>query len=130
MLLVGFALFIACNNYNFQFGFLKLKTKTNSLLATTDNYTFSSAIILMLVGLVFIAFSRLKNEDEMVAHIRLISLQISVYCGVALFMLLTLFTFSFAFLVYSILLWYIMLVVFCVMFYGKIFLLRQSNIAA
>lgn len=60
-----------------NFGF-KLRDKGNLIQSTFENFTNELVIFLVVVGLLFIAFSKNKREDELSAKIRLNSLYWSV----------------------------------------------------
>ncbi len=59
------------------FGF-NLREKGNLLQGTFENFTNELAIFLVVIGLLFIAFSKSKKEDELLAKLRLNSLYWSV----------------------------------------------------
>src|ERR1019366_2347204 len=71
---------------NYEFSFLKTPTKFN---LSNNNLTDEFSITGIIISLLMIAFSKLKHEDEYVKHIRLQSLQISVYVNYAVFLLMT-----------------------------------------
>ncbi len=92
MLLPSIALFIASSNYDFQFSFLNTPAPapgTDPFAGGNYNLTDEFAITGAIVSLFFIAFSRLKHEDEYTRFIRLQSLQIGVYVNYAIFIMLT-----------------------------------------
>ena len=125
----SFLLYMANNRYGFELPFLRMHTETTksgiSDVLLPHNYTLSLALIGMLAGLLLFAFSRQKIEDEMVQHIRLQSLQIAVYACFVLLIFLVLFTFSLDFLFYATILWYIFLIVYCIVFYVNVFRLNS-----
>lgn len=130
LFLVGLGLFTAWSKFGLEFRWLKLPDSNGSLSSlanSSDNYTFSLALSLVLLGLVFLGFSKLKLEDEMIAAIRLRSLQMSIYITVFSFLFVTMFTFSFAFLTYAMWLWYGFLFLYCAIFYSKIILLKSAK---
>lgn len=129
ILMAGIALFIAWNNYGFQFAFLKVKPTPKNLdnLFKPDNYTGTLVSVITIIGLLFVAFARQKTEDEMVQHIRLSSLMLSLYITLAVFILLVLFTYSVSFAVYSMYLWYVFLMLFCIIFYTRMFLINKGG---
>ncbi len=127
--LTGLLLF-AAHEKGYEISWLNFSTKSSSdnLLAMfTTNYTASLSFLLILLGLVFTAFSRLKQEDEMTAYIRLRSWQLSIYLCVLLLGVLIAFTFDIAFLYTSFSLWFLLLASFSIIFYGKIYLFRRNN---
>lgn len=125
--LTGCSLFIAYEQ-GFELPWLNfspiVSEKTLSNLFTT-NYTASLSFLLILGGLVFIAFSRLKEEDERTAYLRLRSWQMSIYICMGLLALLVAFTFDFTFLFTSFSLWFLLLGLFSLIFYSKIYLFRN-----
>jgi hypothetical protein len=130
MLLFGAALYIAASTYGFELSFLEMESSSGSisdLVNATDNYTISFALILLISGLIFLGFSRLKQEDEMIAFLRLQALQWSIYFCAAILILLTAFTFSLAYLGYLGWLWYLFLAIYCLLFYSKLFLLQLRS---
>lgn len=64
---------------------LKLREKGDLFLPAVQNFTATLALFLFVLGLIFIAFSRLKREDELIARIRLNSLQWSVLASYAVY---------------------------------------------
>lgn len=91
------------------------------VLGSSDNYTLSLSLSAILLGLLFFGFSRLKQEDEMIAKIRLESLQWSIYITATALLLLNLFTFSITYITYSVWLWFVFLALYCVIFYLRVF---------
>ena len=77
----SFVLGIASLHYEFEFGFLDFKVRTDPGIfgSEFENFTNEIAGILILCSLVFIGFSRLKIEDEYTMKIRLDSLLWGVY---------------------------------------------------
>lgn len=124
---LGTALYIAASSYNFEFSFLDLPSSSASiadLLNTTDNYTISFALVLLMGGLLALGFSKLEQEDEMISFLRLQALQWSIYFCVLVLILLTAFTFSLTYLGFMGWLWYVFLALYCCLFYTKLFLLK------
>ncbi len=58
-----------------------IHTAENDVSITTSTYTDEIAAIGVVIGLLFIAFSREKVEDEMISQLRLEALQWSVYAN-------------------------------------------------
>lgn len=78
--LPGFVLgyFVVFNNYEIPgFGF-KLRSKSNLFQGTFENFTNELSTVLVLGGLLLIAFSKSKIEDELNAKLRLNSLSWSI----------------------------------------------------
>ena len=86
-----FTLFVACMNYGFSLAFLAtpIGKGAGGLDFTNNNLTDEVAVAGSIISLFMIAFSRLKREDEYVAHMRLKSLQWGVYANYGIFILLT-----------------------------------------
>jgi hypothetical protein len=95
---------------DFKFDFLSFKLPFNYYFAdefeSSDdigntfsgfNFTNEIAIIGSIVGLILVAFSRVKVEDEYVSKIRLESLQWAIYLNFALLILATIFVHGLAF---------------------------------
>lgn len=80
-----------------------------------ENYTEEIAYILMMVSLVFIAFSREEQEDEFIFKMRLESLLWAMYINVGLLILLTIFTYG---------LFYLMLIMLAPFAFLLIFIIR------
>lgn len=125
---IGIIGFIMINNYNLELKLFDNKFfKSNSLssiLTKTDNFSMTLVIILTLLGLLFMGFSKLKIEDEMTTMIRLKSLQWAVYICVTLLIIISLFTFSVSFLIYCLINWFLFLGAYCVIFNFQIWRLN------
>ncbi|MFA6276781.1 MAG: hypothetical protein WC622_08530 [Pedobacter sp.] len=68
------------NNYNIPgFGF-RMREKDSFIQPAFENFTNELAIFLVIIGLVLIAFSKNKKEDELSAKLRINSLYWSVVC--------------------------------------------------
>jgi hypothetical protein len=63
-----------------------------------DNLQFEIASILLIVGLIFIAFSKVKNEDEFTSKLRLESLLWATYINYGLLLLTIMFVYGLVFL--------------------------------
>lgn len=130
LFLAGLTLFIACMQFGYEAAWLDVTNAAGSLTTlsdTTHNYTLSLALSLLLSGLIFLGFSKMRSEDEMIALMRLRALQLSIYITVLSFLVVTLFTFSFAFLTYAMWLWYSFLLLYCAIFYAKLYSLKFST---
>lgn len=138
-LIPAIALYIANAFYGFSIALLKMgeisfKTDSSIILnylhyfnSSTDiDYTNDLAYFLILVALCFIAFSKLKNEDEMSIQIRFQTFQIATYICCVLLFLLDVFTYDLIFLSYLAMLWYAYIILFIIIFYTKIYLLTKS----
>lgn len=79
----------------------------------------------LVISLLFVAFSRLKQEDEYTMHLRLHALMESVYINFALAAALIFFTNGMQFLFMAALHSMALLIVFSLLFYGRM-LLRRS----
>lgn len=121
LLLAGILLFIAWTKYDFKFSFLDVGVvpEQGDLGAIFEDHNLTNELagIGILAGLLLIAFSREKSEDERTTLLRLQSLQISHYLtyltyAIALFtingisFLLALLYLPYAFLIIFILVYY------------------------
>jgi hypothetical protein len=86
------------------------------------DFTGTIAIILTFVALFMIAFSRLKNEDEYVSHIRLSALQTSVYANYFILLLSALLMFGGHFLMIMEINLFTILILFILIFNYSIYL--------
>jgi hypothetical protein len=88
--LPGFALGYLSINYNYNIpGFgMQLRSKAVLFLPMYENFTNELALALIVAGLVLVAFSRQKREDELTAKIRLNALYWSILINYACYMLL------------------------------------------
>lgn len=114
---------------NFEFSFLNVKvlsllpdsfglapdvTPIRLWTVATDNFTAELVGILFIVGAVFVAFSKEKNEDEYIARIRLESLLWATYVTFAIQIFCLLFFYGFTFLTSMIINMFTLLIVFIV----------------
>ncbi|WP_394996435.1 hypothetical protein [Emticicia sp.] len=104
-------LFVIFNDLSFDFFTVQLPFKyffsdtftsgTGTIHATDEvsvlNFTDEIAAIGSIIGLLFIAFSKVKVEDEYVSKIRLESLQWAIYFNFALLILATMFVHGMAY---------------------------------
>lgn len=89
------------------------------------NLTNEVAILGLLISLFFIAFSRVRHEDERSAFIRLQSLQLSHYSNYLFLAAIVLLTHGFYFLQSLLLLPFIFLITFILIFYSRWYLLPK-----
>jgi hypothetical protein len=86
-----------CLYADFQFSFLEVNLPFRYLFNdtvnkfTTLNFTDELATVGLIIGLIFIAFSKEKIEDEYVSEIRLESLQWAIYVNFGVLILATIF---------------------------------------
>lgn len=78
LLVLAAILFEAASEYNFKFAFLDTK-ETEGFLTGNNNLTDEVSIAGVILSLFMIGFSKLKIEDEYTKHIRLRSLNLTVY---------------------------------------------------
>ncbi|MDE1191281.1 MAG: hypothetical protein PW786_03975 [Arachidicoccus sp.] len=90
------------------------------------NYNNTVDYALILIALVFIAFSKIKTEDEMTIMLRLQSFQIVTCISLSLLLILDFTAFGLDYIAYATMLWYAFLILFIVVFYTKIYLLTKS----
>lgn len=86
--------------YFFASEFLSFNEKGNEF--SVFNFTDEIAIIGSIIGLLLIAFSKVKVEDEYVSQIRLESLQWAVYLNFALLIIATLLVYGLAYYIVAI----------------------------
>ena len=88
--LPGFVLGYLSVNYNYTIpGFgMQLRSKAAVFLPRYENFTNELALMLVVVGLILVAFSRQKREDELTAKIRLNALYWSILINYACYVLL------------------------------------------
>jgi hypothetical protein len=101
LLLPSLLLGIAVRFYDFKADFLTMKNpiKTSDPLSgATINFTDEVALTGLIVGLLFIAFAREKQEDEYIRSVRLESLQWAVLVNYILLLLATWLVHNFAYL--------------------------------
>lgn len=128
LVLVAMVLFVLWDRYNFEFSFLQTSDKPAESLSAvfTDNNLTNELIgIIALLGLVFIAFSRERMEDERTQLLRLQSLQISHYCNYALFAVLLFTINGISFPGMMLLLPYLFLITFIIIYYLRLYLLPK-----
>jgi hypothetical protein len=132
-LILGF--FVLFNDLSFDFLTVQLPFKyyfsdtfthaTGTIHATDEvsvlNFTDEIATIGSIVGLLLIAFSKVKVEDEYVSKIRLESLQWAIYFNFALLILMTIFIHGMIYFQVIILNMFTPLVFFIVRFYYILF---------
>ncbi len=123
--------------YDFSFDFLAVSlpfkyyfsdtfTLGNSKIHGTDevsafNFTDEIATIGSIIGLLFVAFSKVKVEDEYVSKIRLESLQWAIYLNFVLLILATLFVHGIEYFQVTIFNMFTPLIIFIVRFYYLLF---------
>lgn len=134
-------LFVLFNDFSFDFLTVQLPFKYyfsdtfvqgTSKASITDevsvlNFTDEIATIGSIIGLVLIAFSKIKVEDEYVSKIRLESLQWAVYFNFVMLILATLFVHGMAYFQVIIFNMFTPLVFFIVRFYYIIFVKNNEK---
>lgn len=125
-------LLILLNDFIFEFLTVKLSFKyyfTDSFTKTLNdkqvsvlNFTDEIATIGSIIGLIFIAFSRLKFEDEYVQKTRLESLQWAIYVNFSFLIIATIFIYDTAYFDVLVLNMFTPLVFFIIRFYFILFL--------
>lgn len=101
ILIPSLVLGIAVMFYDFKIDFLTIKNpiKTTDLLSGGSlNFTDEIALTGLIVGLLFIAFAREKQEDEYIRSLRLESLQWAVLVNYILLLIATWVVHNFAYL--------------------------------
>lgn len=82
--LIGIIIGIAAMYFDFRPEWLEFETNPDMVFMNTQNLVDEVALSLILIGLMLIAFSRERVEDEFVAQLRLHSLwwAIAIYYGI------------------------------------------------
>lgn len=138
---ITLGLFVLFNNFSFDFLTIKLPFRyyfsdtfvqgTGKANITDEvsvlNLTDETATIGSIIGLILIAFSKVKVEDEYVSKIRLESLQWAVYFNFVLLILATLFVHGMAYFQVIIFNMFTPLVFFIVRFYYIIFVKNSEK---
>jgi hypothetical protein len=117
--------FIAC--YNFEFQFSWLATGRGDSIDRTYNLSDEISVTLVIVSLLFIGFSKLRDEDEYIQHIRLRSLQWSVYAFYAIFLALTFLVYGSAYLYVVMYNVPTVLLLFNIIFYSNLYLRSHAQ---
>lgn len=82
----GFVLGFLFLFYNYTIpGFGKYPDQHNNIPGVFENYTNELALVLIVAGLLLIAFSKMKNEDELTASIRLNALYWAIFVNYLLY---------------------------------------------
>lgn len=83
LLIPGLVLGILVMYFDFEIPFLQIPMRSNPSLfeAKDENFTNELAGLLLMAGLMLMAFSRRKEEDELTAHMRLDALLWAVYAN-------------------------------------------------
>jgi hypothetical protein len=91
LLIPSFILGVMVRFFDFSFAFLTIKRQKAVFRVFSDeiNLTDELALTGIVLGLLFIAFAREKNEDEFIAHTRLESLKWAVLVNYALLLIAT-----------------------------------------
>lgn len=98
---VSLVLCLATLNYGFEFNFLqtsKAVAKTNDLTFNNHNLTDEFSYAGIIIALFMIGFSKLKTEDEYTKHVRLRSLNLTVYLNYLFVLFIIFFVYGFEFL--------------------------------
>ncbi|WP_121808542.1 hypothetical protein [Mucilaginibacter kameinonensis] len=101
-------------------------TQTGDVPNIWMNITNDFNIIIVIIGLLLIAFSREKDEDELISQLRLDSLQWAIYVNYCLFLILVVLIHGFKFLeivAYNVI---TPLIFFIIRFRWKVFLLNRN----
>ena len=122
----AFGVFIMLSGFEFEFSWLKMNWKEVGFL-DSDNLTDEFVAVILMIGLVFIAFSREKIEDEFVAKMRLDAWLWAAlgYCIIVIFGILLLY--DEAFFYFMVINMYTPLILFILKFHLK---LRKAKISA
>jgi len=107
-------------------GFNLSGNSSHFLRCVSNNITDEIAGVLFLLGAIFVAFSKEKNEDEFIARIRLDSLLWATYINYAILILCFLFVFDFGFLKVMIFNMFTILILFIVRYYFTLYRAQKS----
>lgn len=126
LILIPFAAFgIFLQIYDFSFDFLAVKDAHRKAFDdTNENWTNELVLAGLIVGLMMVAFSRQKHEDEFIQTLRLESLQWAVLVNYLLLFVANLTVFGFGFINVMIYNMLTILIIFIVRFH---FVLRKNN---
>ena len=104
--------------------------KTTNMVYTT-NASGDVWMLGLLLSLLAIAFSKIKQEDEYTSHLRLRALMQSVYFNYILSIVIIFTTHGFSFLFLACINVVSLLLVFCVLFYGRMAIgsIRKTGVA-
>ena len=84
---------VVYQNYSIPGFELRLRAKSTLFLSASENFTDELALTLVVIGLLLVAFSRTKKEDELTAKIRLNALYWAVLVNYTLYACLVLLVF-------------------------------------
>ncbi|OFX83321.1 MAG: hypothetical protein A2W99_12075 [Bacteroidetes bacterium GWF2_33_16] len=125
--------------FDFEFMFLDSKvfaiysemfalggSNTKILSIDVNNITDEIVSILFLIGAIFVAFSKEKQEDEFIAKVRLESLVWATYINYAILIFCIMFFFSTGFLTVMILNMFTILIFFIIRFYYILYSTNKS----
>jgi hypothetical protein len=82
--------FIVYKNYEIPGFEIRLRERSSLLLSANENFTNELALTLVIIGLLLVAFSRVKKEDELTAKIRQDALYWAILVNYALYAFLLL----------------------------------------
>jgi hypothetical protein len=126
MLVAFIVLFIAYDQYEFQFSFLAFQPASGDFYSGSDgNYTNELIASGLLFSLIFIAFAKSRTEDEREQLIRLQSLHISHYLSYAVYFLILFSVNGLSFALTMLYVPYIFLVMFILVYYTRLYLLPK-----
>lgn len=91
-----------------------------------NDFRYEVISVVLLLGLLFVGFSKRKSEDELIQKIRLESLLWATYVHFFLFILLTLFTFGLFYLNILVFSVFTILLIYIIRFEYKMFQLKKS----
>ena len=94
------ALGIACTHFEVEFKFLKFDKPGKGIMGSDSyqNFTNEIALTLFLINLLFISFSKEKQEDEFVNHLRLTSFQWAVLFNTGIILIASWLVYDFAYI--------------------------------
>ncbi len=124
--------------FNYELGFLRVNAfaiySGSSFMGSSpgilkfvhNNFTDEVAAVLFIIGAIFVAFSREKQEDEFIAKTRLESLVWATYANYAILIFCFLFFYDFGFLYVMILNMVTILIFFIIRFYYILHMSKKS----
>lgn len=115
------------NDFRVLFGFERLQTAVNNFSGFDAESNLVNTLIgvLLVVGGVLVGFSRMKEEDEYIGHLRYESLVVALYVNSALLVLSLVLVWGLDFLSVMMYNMFSTLIVFLVCFYTRLYIAKR-----
>ncbi len=94
---------------------------------TSNNVFGELIVVILIIGAIFVAFSKTKIEDELIAKIRMESLVLATYINYGILLLTIILIYGFSFLNVMVFNMFTLLVFFVAIFHYKLFKLNRSQ---